>query len=395
MTKPVVFISYSHQDEQEKETLLSHLGVLKGAGLIDLWSDDRIGAGKDWQQEIDQAMAQAHVAILLISANFLNSDFILRREVPVLLKRRQGEGLAVFPIIAKACAWRSVGWLAKMNVKPKNGRPVWGDGGCHVDEDLAAIAEEVTTIVKTLDITTKLGDGVENKQMARQHKKQSSVKRYKLDNIRTLLTAGFTDRQLRRFCFDTTDFRPVHDQLAQNTGRDEIVDLILDHADRILKIEIVLDWARQHNPARYESHKPYYEFNLSDVRILLVDDNEHWREQLGGLLEEKFGYQVVTAVSKDDAIQHIKNDEPYHLAVIDMRLDEADENNRAGVELGFWLRDNEFENLPIIIMTAYDMESEIARNVSLRPFQFSVVEKGKIGSGDFTDLLRQVELAIQ
>ena len=231
--------------------------------------------------------------------------------------------------------------------------------------------------------------------MARQNKKQAAAKRYKLENIRTLLTAGFADKELRRFCFDTTDFRPVHDQLAQNTGRDEIVDLLLGHADRMLKIEIILDWAQQHNPARYESHKPYYEFDPSNVRILLVDDNKYWREQLGGLLEEKFGYQVVTVVSKDDAIQHIKKSEPYHLALIDMRLDEADENNREGVELGFWLRDNGFENLPIIIMTAYDMESEIARNVSLRPFQFSVVEKGNIGSGDFSDLLRQVELAMQ
>ncbi len=393
MTKPVVFISYSHQDEQEKETLLSHLGVLKRAGLIDLWSDDRIGAGKDWQQEIDQAMAQAHVAILLISANFLNSDFILRREVPVLLNRRQGEGLTVFPIIAKACAWRSVGWLAKMNVKPKNGRPVWGDGGSHVDEDLAAIAEEVTTIVKTLDITTKPGDGVENKQMVRQHKKQSSVKRYKLDNIRTLLTAGFTDRQLRRFCFDTTDFRPVHDQLAQNTGKDEIIDLLLGHADRTLKIEIVLNWARHHNPARYESHKPYYEFDSSNIRILVVDDNEDWREQLGGLLQDK-RYEVITAASKQEAINRVTQGEPYNLAILDMRLDEEDEGNREGVALGFWLRDNGYD-FPIIIMSAYVMDAEMVKNIALRPFQFSPVEKGNIGSGGVADLLHQIELAIQ
>jgi tetratricopeptide (TPR) repeat protein len=148
MTQPLVFISYSHKDEEEKERLLSHLGVLGKAGLIDLWSDDRIGAGGDWQREIREAMAQAQVAVLLISANYLTSDFILGEEVPTLLKRRKGEGLKVFPVIARACAWRKVDWLDRMNVRPKNGRPVWSDAGIHVDEDLAAIAEEVAAIVE-------------------------------------------------------------------------------------------------------------------------------------------------------------------------------------------------------------------------------------------------------
>ena len=47
MTQPVIFISYSHKDEREKDRLLSHLGVLQHEGLIGLWSDDRIGAGAE------------------------------------------------------------------------------------------------------------------------------------------------------------------------------------------------------------------------------------------------------------------------------------------------------------------------------------------------------------
>jgi tetratricopeptide (TPR) repeat protein len=156
MTQPLVFISYSHKDEEEKEKLLSHLGVLGKADLIDVWCDDRIGAGSDWEQEIRQAMAQAKVAILLVSANFLTSDFILGEELPTLLQRREAEGLTVFPVIAKACAWETVEWLAKMNVRPKNGRPVWGDAGIHVDEDLAAVAKEVAAIVRGAPYTTSV-----------------------------------------------------------------------------------------------------------------------------------------------------------------------------------------------------------------------------------------------
>lgn len=144
---PSVFISYSHKDESEKNKLLSHLGVLGKADLAEVWSDDRIGTGADWQRDIEQAMAGAKVAILLVSDNFLNSDFILRAEVPALLRRRASDGLVILPLIAKACAWRKVKWLAEIQVAPKNGTPIWRDDGRHVDEDLAHIAEKIADIV--------------------------------------------------------------------------------------------------------------------------------------------------------------------------------------------------------------------------------------------------------
>lgn len=149
VTPSTVFVSYSHKDEEEKDKLLSHLGVLGNANLIDVWSDDQIGAGADWEAEINQAINSAKVAILMVSVNFLNSKFILQKEVPELLKRREKEGITIFPVIAKACAWRKIEWLAKMNVRPKNGHPVWSDSGSHVDDDLAAIAEEVADILSS------------------------------------------------------------------------------------------------------------------------------------------------------------------------------------------------------------------------------------------------------
>ena len=148
MSKPVVFVSYSHKDETEKESLVAHLRVLESTGAIELWVDDRIAGGADWEEEIERAIEKAHVAILLISANFLISDFILRKEVRSFLERRKNEGLIVFPVIAKACAWRNVDWLARMNVRPKNGRSIWSGTPGQIDEDLAGIAQEVADAVK-------------------------------------------------------------------------------------------------------------------------------------------------------------------------------------------------------------------------------------------------------
>jgi hypothetical protein len=143
-----VFISYSHKDEKEKNLLLDHLGILQHAHSVNIWSDNKIGAGANWQIDINIAIKRAKVAILLITTNFLTSKFILEEEMPRLLHRHNDKELVIVPIIARACAWRAVEWLAEINVRPKNGKPIWSDLESHVDEDLALIAEEVASILK-------------------------------------------------------------------------------------------------------------------------------------------------------------------------------------------------------------------------------------------------------
>jgi hypothetical protein len=75
---PSVFLSYSHKDEVWKDRLKTHLGVLD----LETWDDRRIEAGANWFEEIQDAMAHASVAVLLISADFLTSRFIRGEEVP-------------------------------------------------------------------------------------------------------------------------------------------------------------------------------------------------------------------------------------------------------------------------------------------------------------------------
>ena len=147
MNMETVFVSYSHKDEEWKDRLVTHLRVLQYQGILDEWDDRRIGAGKDWEQEIEEAMAAASVAVLMVSANFLTSRFILGREVPTLLERREREGLHVFPVIVKPCAWKHVEWLAKMQVRPRDGRPLSAGDENQIDADLAEIAEEITAII--------------------------------------------------------------------------------------------------------------------------------------------------------------------------------------------------------------------------------------------------------
>jgi len=148
MSQPTIFISYSHKDEIWKDRLATHLGVLKHQGLLDIiWDDRRIGAGEDWLKKIQKAMNAASAAILLVSADFLNSEFILDKEVPLLLQRREREGLSIFPVILKPCPWKLVPWLARMQLRPKDGRPISGGNKHRAESDLAAIVEEVAAII--------------------------------------------------------------------------------------------------------------------------------------------------------------------------------------------------------------------------------------------------------
>ena len=142
-----VFISYSHVDEAWKDKLTVQLGVLATEGDLEVWDDRRIEVGDDWLPEIEAALNAASVAVLLISAPFLTSNFIRRNEVPAILARRQSEGLRVVPILVRPCRWRKVEWLANIQMFPRDGREIAGGTPYEIDKDFAAIAEKIDDFI--------------------------------------------------------------------------------------------------------------------------------------------------------------------------------------------------------------------------------------------------------
>jgi hypothetical protein len=145
---PAIFISYSHADEKWKDRLVKHLKVLELEGELEVWDDRRIDAGDDWLPEITREMERAKVAVLLISVDFLTSKFIRSTEVPSLLARRQSGGLRVIPLIVHPCAWQNVGWLAAIQCRPRDGHPLSKGSKSQVDTDLAALALEISKLLK-------------------------------------------------------------------------------------------------------------------------------------------------------------------------------------------------------------------------------------------------------
>jgi hypothetical protein len=98
-----VFVSYSHVDSPFLKRLMVHLRPLEKEGLIDLWVDTRLKAGDKWKKAIEEALSQARVAILLVTADFLASDFIVDNELPPLLAKAEATGTRIVPVILKPC----------------------------------------------------------------------------------------------------------------------------------------------------------------------------------------------------------------------------------------------------------------------------------------------------
>ena len=94
-----IFISYSHNDLQWLKRIQVHLKTLEQKFEIDVWDDTKIKPGSHLKKEIDSALNRAKVAILLVSADFLASDFIKKYELPSLLEKSEQEGTVIIPVI--------------------------------------------------------------------------------------------------------------------------------------------------------------------------------------------------------------------------------------------------------------------------------------------------------
>jgi hypothetical protein len=123
-----VFYSYSHKDEEFLDKLITHLSLLKRKGVITGWHDRQIGAGVEWKNRIDEHLESAGVILLLVSADFLASDYCYDLEMARAMARHHEGTARVIPIILRKCDWSDAPF-GELQALPKNAEPVksWAD----------------------------------------------------------------------------------------------------------------------------------------------------------------------------------------------------------------------------------------------------------------------------
>jgi serine/threonine protein kinase len=109
-----VVVSYSHKDAAWLDRVRVHLRPLERQGMLRLWSDTRIQPGSSWRDDIVRALDAASAAVLLVSSDFLASDFCVEEEFPRLLRAAADRGLKIIPVFLSPCRVSTIPSLAAL-----------------------------------------------------------------------------------------------------------------------------------------------------------------------------------------------------------------------------------------------------------------------------------------
>lgn len=142
-----VFFCYARKDESLRDELGSHLAALSREGVIKGWHDRKIGPGKDWEEQIDEHLNSASIILLLVSADFLASNYCYDVEMKRALERHRTGDAVVIPVVLRACDWVKTPF-ATLQALPKGGRAVtsWPDR----DEAFTDIAKGIRRAVEDM-----------------------------------------------------------------------------------------------------------------------------------------------------------------------------------------------------------------------------------------------------
>src|SRR5258706_4596167 len=117
-----IFFCYAHEDEAFLNQLKRHLSPLRRQGFIDVWYDRDISAGTEWEQTIKEQLNTAQIVLLLVSPDFIDSDYCYSVEMKLALERHIAGEARVVPIILRPVHWEDAPF-SKLQVLPTDGKP--------------------------------------------------------------------------------------------------------------------------------------------------------------------------------------------------------------------------------------------------------------------------------
>jgi hypothetical protein len=192
-----VFNSYSHKDERFRAQLEVHLAALRRQGLIEEWHDRKISPGDEWKNEIDEHLEAAHIVLLLISADFLASDYCYEIELMrTLEKHNRGETRAI-PIILRHCDWQETPF-ARLQALPSDGKPVAGRGDRAWTEVAKGLRKAIQEVQKARPPEPKTRDSGSSRRSQSLQRGKSSVQ-VGINTTEAAKRIGIPRKELTRF----------------------------------------------------------------------------------------------------------------------------------------------------------------------------------------------------
>jgi hypothetical protein len=152
-TSATIFYAYAHTDERLRKQLEKHLGLLRQEGIIAEWHDRNIVPGSDWAQEINMHLSSATIILLLISPDFLSSDYCYGIEMQQALARHDMGEACVIPVILRPVDWDGAPF-ARLQCLPRDGKAVttWSNR----DEAFLNVAQGIRRAIEKLQTSSDL-----------------------------------------------------------------------------------------------------------------------------------------------------------------------------------------------------------------------------------------------
>jgi nucleoside phosphorylase len=140
-----IFCCYARRDQSLLLKLRTHLSSLEREGFIHIWHDKDISPGTEWEEEINKRLNTSHIILLLISPDFMASEYCYSKEMMRAIERHELGEARVIPILLRPVSWQGAPF-GKLQVLPDNAQPVttWRNR----DEALLAVAQGIERVVK-------------------------------------------------------------------------------------------------------------------------------------------------------------------------------------------------------------------------------------------------------
>lgn len=144
-----IFFAYSREDSTLRDRLDKHLSGLKRKNYVNTWYDGKIDAGKEWEKEIDSNLSKADIVLLLISADFIASDYCYDVEMTKAISRHEKGDAVIIPINLNPCDWSDLPF-SKIQGLPQNGKPITSTFWENSEIALNEVAKSIKDIVENL-----------------------------------------------------------------------------------------------------------------------------------------------------------------------------------------------------------------------------------------------------